>query len=188
MVALGTIRSLPQLAQVSCFDCLDTSVAVTLYGPKPCASCATVLARKLSPAAERFADTVWFRVGRKQHVDGQTLNIGRLLVHSTFEQPISRETFEMLMGLNDRKVKSVVEELRKEWVFPIGSNRNQPAGYYFIATEEDFLNWSRPYRSQAITSLGTVYRLQRKHFPRLCGQGEFDFLSLVNEELKEELR
>ena len=104
----------------------------------------------------RLADVVSLRLKKKQLVDPRALNAARAIVTATTEMPISRPTLQALLRESERGVKSSIEILRGEWVLPIGSTRK--LGYYWMRTAKDFLDWSRPYRGRAITSLVTVHK------------------------------
>jgi len=170
-----------------CHDCWDSTLLWTPQGIRRCESCVEA-GIVLSPAAKRLSDAVWLRMERKQNVLPQTLLTARLLIHSTSAQPVSRESLQGQLRSTEREVKAVAQELRREWFLPIGSSRRQPSGYYWMHTPEDFLNWSRAYRSQAIDELVTLHKLQRNNFPELAGQDAFDFIRLIQSEMEDAIK
>jgi hypothetical protein len=167
-----------------CFDCWDSTIVVTPYGPGKCITC--LEQGNVLPAAQKLSEVVWRRIERQQLVDQRALNAARAIVTATSELPISGPTLQGLLRESDRGVKSCVEILRGEWVLPIGSTRK--VGYYWMYTAKDFLDWSRPYRSQSITSLATLHKMQRANFPELAGQESIQFIEQVTDELTEAIR
>ena len=86
-----------------------------------------------------------------------------------------------------RDVKAAVEELRADWLLPIGSSRGAPHGYYWIRSAAEYLAWSRSYRAQAIQSLVTMHRLGAHNFAELAGQDSFSFAREIEREIEEAL-
>lgn len=171
------------MERIECQTCLDTNIAITLYGPELCSTCAG-LRKQWSNAAVQLQHVIYTRTLKKQTVDTPLLALARALTHFTATEPLALKHITEYYRLTERAAKEQIATLRNDWVLPIGSHRQQPYGAYWINSPEEFLEWSRAYRSQAITSLATLYRLQRQHFPRLFGQGEMDFVSLIDEELR----
>ncbi len=166
-----------------CFDCWDSTIVVTAEGPRRCADC--IDCEGVSPQAERLAEVVWLRFEKKQAVDLRALNAARAIVTATREMPISGPTLQGMLRETERNIMGFVETLRQEWVLPIGSTRK--TGYYWMRTAQDYLDWRRPYRRQAITSLATMYRIERVNFPELSGQESLPFIDQVRDELREAL-
>ena len=142
----------------------------------------------LSPAAQRLLENVQSRIERNQEVRPQTLLTARLLIHSTVAEPVSGISLQGQLRCSERDVKAITQELRREWLLPIGSSRRPPHGYYWMHSAEDFLNWSRVYRSQAIEELVTLYKLQRANFAELAGQQPLDFINLIHTQMEETLK
>ena len=165
-----------------CPECWDSTIAITPQGLVRCC-----LAKgNISPAAEKLADFVWLSVEKKVEIDPRVLNTARAIVTATVEQPISGFTLQALLRESPRNVKAAIETLRKEWLLPIGSTRQ--SGYYWMRTAKDFLDWSRAYRAQAITSLATLYRMQRKNFPELSGQESIQFIQQIESEMEDAIK
>ncbi len=170
--------------RIECHECMDTKIAITLYGPERCANCAGRRKAFRYPALQ-LQEFIFARKEQKRNLDNQPLALARALTHFTAANPLLLDHIIEYYKVDARKAKDLIATLRNEWVLPIGSHRQPPYGSYWIRTPEEFMEWSRSYRSQAITSLATVYRLQKKYFPRLYGQGEFDFARAIADELKE---
>jgi hypothetical protein len=168
-----------------CADCWDSTITYTPDGLKKCAPC---LSGKVSPRAERLAECVWARIDKKKGVEPPVLNVARLLIHATVENPLSNFTLQGYLRSTEREIKAAVRELRREWLLPIGSSRRAPTGYFWIETAAAFIEWARVYRSQAIDELATLYKLQRANFPDLAGQESFKFVEAIEDEMREALR
>lgn len=167
-----------------CFDCWDSTITVTPDGPGKCTPC--IERGNVSPAAQKLSEVVWRRLGKKQLVDLRALNAARACVSTTVERPISGPTLQALLRESERGVKTCIEILRNEWVLPIGSTRQR--GYYWMFAAKDFIDWARAYRSQAITSLVTLAKMQRANFPELAGQESLQFIQQVTDELAEAVK
>lgn len=167
-----------------CYDCWDSTIIITPYGPGKCITC--LEHDNVSAPVHRLSEVVWRRLEKKQLVDQRALNAARAIVTATVELPISGPTLMGLLRESERGVKTAVEILRNEWVLPIGSTRQR--GYYWMLAAKDFIDWARAYRSQAITSLTTLARMQRVNFPELAGQESLEFINQVTEELREAIK
>jgi hypothetical protein len=82
---------------------------------------------------------------------------------------------------SERKVKSLVRELRKDHGCQILAKRDKPAGYYWCDSIEQMKAFIAVFSSQAKDEFHTLHKIVRKHYPALAGQ-----LSLVFEELMKE--
>lgn len=174
------------MERIECRECLDTGISITLYGPSHCVDC-TGKKRMWSNPAFQLQRCVFARVAKQQPIDTQALSLARALTHFTPAAALLLKQIVNYWCVDIRQAKALVATLRGEWLLPIGSLRQPPYGAYWITTAEDFLEWSRAYRSQAITSLVTVYKLQRQHFPHLYGQEDFGFVKQIADELQEAL-
>ena len=101
--------------------------------------------------------------------------IARLIwAHDGWKNPISIAEIiqhSEISGLDARRVKKVVEQLRTTHHVAVGARREFPAGYYRIVTEEDLLKAIGPYRSQILTMLRVLRGLMPKSYLReLRGQ------------------
>jgi biotin operon repressor len=181
---VGMSQSVLSFHPGACYCCWDSTITITPEGIERCEPC---LERgKATPATEKLTEYVFMLKERNIDIDPRVLNTARAIVTATSDKPISGHTLQALLRESPRMIKECVEVLRSDWVLPIGSTRK--LGYYWMLTEKDFLDWSRPYRGQAITSLATLYRMQRVNFPNLAGQGSLQFVEQIRTELEETIR
>jgi biotin operon repressor len=164
-----------------CSWCWDSTISITPTSLERCC-----LERCSTPATNKFFECVSIRTEKKMEIDPRILNTARAIVTARTDQPISGYTLQALLRETERGVKKFIETLRKEWVLPIGSTRE--LGYYWMLTAKDFLDWSRAYRAQAITSLATLYKMQRVNFPELAGQESLDFIQQVESEMGDAIK
>jgi hypothetical protein len=169
----------------ACPDCWGSTIVITPYGLGKCVAC---LEKEVPPPAARLSECVWMRVEKEKDVDPQVLNVARILLHSSSKTPVSNYVLKGYLRSSEREIKNFVRVLRREWLLPIGSSRKPPSGYFWIWTAAEFLDWARVYRSQAIDELANLYKLQRANFPELAGQESFDFISVIDEEMKEAIK
>lgn len=176
------------MESIECHECLDTNIAITLYGPANCANCAGKR-RAWSEPAEQLQRCVSIRLEKQPPlpVEKEPLALARALTHFTVDAPLTLNQIVEYYRVDIRKAKALIALLRDDWILPIGSLREPPYGSYWIKTGEQFLKWARAYRSQAISQLVTIHRLQRQWYPHLYGQQDFDFLALINDEIREAL-
>lgn len=173
-------------ARPFCPLCWDTSVVLTAEGKfERCERCVRASV-DFSPEATTLAACLWRRVEKKQYVDHKIFAFARALVHATRETTVSRSTLMSLLSASERDVKNYARTLRSEWVLPVGSSRQKPSGYFWIRTAEEFFEWSRAFRNQALDQLVTEHRL-RQLFPALAGQSSFDFVSDLQRQIEEAL-
>lgn len=97
------------------------------------------------------------------------------LSRATGERPLPLEVLRERYGMDERGVKSSVQQLRDEYLLPIGSRRHTPAGYFWIHSLKEFQDWHQQYLSQAKTTFATAYKLARRHWPTYAGQLALDF-------------
>ena len=106
---------------------------------------------------------------------------GLIWRHAGWKNPIRiSEIYRLsgIPGLNARRIKKVVEQLRLIHHVPIGARREFPAGYYRIADEEDVERAIGAYRSQIFTML----RVMRACMPKSRCREFFGQLRLAWEE------
>lgn len=122
----------------------------------------------------------------KSAISREAVHALRMLARS--REPIQGAEFQRVLSIDERSVKALMRELRDEWLLPVCGTRQRPFGYFIAATTEQFLEWMRTTRSQAISELATAHRLFKTNFPELAGQGSFDFIQTVSTELQEAIR
>lgn len=171
----------------ACRDCLDTTVATSLYGPEPCTACLTS-GKKVKPVATRLADYVWRRAAAWKEEDARALVVARLFNLASSQQPFTGPVVSAYLGLGARELKASVETIRNAWKLPLVSRRKGGGGYWYAENAEQLRDWWRTLRSQAVSELATGYGLVRANYPELAGQDNLDFIKSFSEELQEALR
>lgn len=176
-----------EIVNSACRKCLDTGVALDRAG-HPIRCDAHANAFEFSEAAVRLSVRLWLMVSQQKAVDARTVRIARLLAHATFDRPLQGKLLRSHFDMTERDLKGVIETLRAEWVLPIGSRRVPPYGYYWIDSPEEFKDWLRTMRSQAMRELSTAYRLYRDVYPELAGQESLDFAADFSRDLQEAIK
>ena len=173
----------------ACAACYDTTVALTLLGPLPCSPC--VARVRLSFGGTKLAEFVWRRTKGEQvgkPIDSDTLEVARILVHATSDFPFTGPVLRAHLGINERDLKQFVETIRSDWRLPLISRREKGGGYWYAETAQQFNDWFRTMRGQAIRELSTAYGMQRANYPELAGQDSLEFIRTFTQELQEGLR
>jgi hypothetical protein len=178
------LKALRDALNGACPFCMGTAIDVGLYGPAACTRCLQSDAQ-IIPAARRLADYVWAHV---KTVDETTLYAARLLTHATAEVPFPGPMLRSFLRLSERELKKTIETIRAEWRLPLISQRQNGGGYWYAESAEQFLDWFRQMRGQAVRELATAHGMMRANYPALAGQGDLDFITSFTEELREALR
>ncbi|MBK8810679.1 MAG: hypothetical protein IPN69_08095 [Acidobacteria bacterium] len=113
----------------------------------------------------------------------ESLRLAQLLTHATTDAPMRRvdllafafNVFDIATNHELRKFHEDIEELRKEWLLPIGSRKSEPCGYWMIADLDDFKAWVERAKAAPITQLTTIHRVAKRNFPHFAEQLEFEF-------------
>jgi hypothetical protein len=138
------------------------------------------------PLIPGIARTILARITERlksgKGLSGEGPVILRMLARS--REPIPGPTLQRILGIDDRAVKALMRELCDDWAIPIIATRKPPYGYFVAQSAEEFLEWGRVTRSQAISMLARFYHLFRTNFPELAGQQSFDFVSDITTELQ----
>jgi hypothetical protein len=119
-----------------------------------------------------------------------TFDVARILTNFNTQKPCPRRHLEEIFfadtKLNpahiERRVKAVIEELRKDWLLPIGSRKGDPSGYWIITDLDDFKEWFAGVKSAPIQQLATIHKVARHNFPVFAEQMEMDFLNCLKSE------
>lgn len=91
--------------------------------------------------------------------------------HQGRANPIAIAELEKITGLSARALKGIVEQLRVAHHMPIGANRDEPAGYFWIVDAADQVAAVGPYKAQIISMWRTLRVLDSKTSLReLLGQ------------------
>jgi biotin operon repressor len=170
-----------QAVNYTCRHCLDSRIAFHNSAPAWCDRCThLVFANEVANAqlCAKFTD----RVAARKLVNLQVLKTARALVKATPERPVTGRVLQAHLGVSERAVKGFVELLRCDWQLPIGSSREEPHGYYWISTPEQFDRWFQTFSAQAMAELKTAYRLMKSNYPELAGQLPLHFRAALEEE------
>jgi len=131
--------------------------------------------------ANRALEAFQRRLLSGQDCDALAIHALKMLVRA--EGPIQGVTFDNNLRIDDRARKEIMRSLRDDWLLPVCAMRQRPFGYFIAATPEQFLEWMRVTRSQAISELATAHKLFRANFPELAGQQPLDFIVQISDEL-----
>jgi hypothetical protein len=169
---------IPQIAQnllkmllsYACEECLDSSLRIerSKIAHCNCGALPNAAATKLYLKTCERQDTGKF-------VNINIVQVVRALVRATPEKPISLTALCQHLAVSDRTVKSLIEAARKDWLLPIGANRDFPSGYYWINTAAEMKQWIKVFSAQPLQELTTLHRVQKANFPELNGELTFDF-------------
>lgn len=111
--------------------------------------------------------------------------IANLLLGASKEKPLDNQAIRIAAGLhfdralNDRTVKQVIEDLRRNHKFKIvGSKgrrktKDRPAqlpGYWWADSPEELRDWHRRVRGESVKLLQTIERIWDANFPEMMGQ------------------
>ncbi len=153
-----------------CPTCYDTRLTAEAAA---CLDCHFQLFEH-EPAAQQLAEAVVAREQAGLSLE-RDFHCARALVRATAQRPVRGTTLGVFLGVSEREVKRLIHTLRNSWHLPIGSLRAEPCGYYWMSTPEDCLAWFNVMKSQAMSELGTAYRLIKRHYPQLAGQLVINF-------------
>lgn len=180
------------VASRTCNRCFDTGIWLTPRNEVeacPRVQCGEAHAeqneasKKLEREAKRLHE-MSFRIS------AQVFDLARLLTNFTTENPCPRqEIFDTFFGdtnLSDqsqlRKFHLMIEELRGDWLLPIGSRKDEPSGYWIITNLQDFKDWYKRATSAPVTQLSTIHKNARHNFPFYAEQVEFNFWKDMTDE------
>lgn len=120
---------------------------------------------------------------KRRHIqpNSHAFEVARTLTRFTTAEPCSREllldTHFTWTSSRLRKFHYAIEELRSVWLLPVGSRKEEPAGYWIITDVDDFAAWVTRAKAAPITQLSTIHRVARANFPLYAEQLELDFWS-----------
>ena len=123
----------------------------------------------------------------KAAIELQAFEVLRHLVAFNSKRPCLRtDLVDLFFSYGDRapanqtrKLQSVIEQLRKIWMVPVGSRKDDPSGYWIITEAADFKIWFAHAAAAPITQLTTLHRLAKHNFPLFAEQMELDFFQDV---------
>jgi len=172
------------LVNPQCVYCWDSGIAGDLRGINQCRQCNA----SLGPVSYRLFGCLSNLQLKGKEINDQMLVMARAIVPFSFAEPVMGKDLADLLMISERQVKRLAKQIRDEWQLPICTRREPPYGYYFAAKAEEFLDWLRTTKSQAISELATAYHLFKSNFPELAGQQSLEFVNTVSSELQEALR
>lgn len=172
----------------TCSICFETNLV--MFGGPPPRPCPGHEPLPETAAVRIFRETVERLVAKNAAVTQQLFEVGRFLTLFDTDNPCPRTTLErQFCGMdvpsnNERRVKKWIEELRREWLLPIGSHKHAGGGYYFITDPADFLRWQKENLAGALTAIQTNYRVFKHNFREMAGQGAFDFNAHLQDDIR----
>lgn len=167
----------------SCLRCYDIGVWRTPQGDvQPCPVVQIGLSHgELSPAAKMIVRATDLLRENNIPVHSLAFDIARNLSYYPSESPAQRtELLRVFFSYTrdpKRKLMEVIEELRKVWLLPVGSRKEEPSGYWIITDADDFNAWVKRATAAPITQLSTIHRVAKRNFPVFAEQLELEFFS-----------
>ena len=173
---------------ISCNVCLESNWIYDgkTFGPKRCPGHPALTETK---AVAIFSETIKDRLANGRFVGPPLFEIARFLTLFDFDNPCPRRLLEAqfcpmdVPSHNERRIKKWVEDLRREWLLPIGSKKSG-GGYYFITDAADFIRWQKENIAPALTAIQTNYRVFRHNFKDIAGQQRLDFRVHLEDDLR----
>jgi hypothetical protein len=183
------------IAQPKCFYCWDSGIEVRKADYeseqveiKECRHCEA----SQTPTGHRVFGAVSARMLLGKKIGPAMLAMARALVPASAQEPVQGDELISVVEATGKEplrfVKLTARRLRTEWRLPVCGNREEPYGYFIARNSQEFLEWMRTTRSQAISELATAYQLFKSNFPELSGQKSLEFVETVSTELKEAIR
>lgn len=126
--------------------------------------------------------------GMNVFINSYPFELARILTHYSSENPCRREdlcdfffaTTNFTNAEQNRKIAKMVEELRKIWLLPVGSRKEEPSGYWIITELADYKLWVERAKAAPITQLSTIHKNARHNFPHFAEQMEIEFWSDIS--------
>ncbi len=172
----------------ACSRCRDLGLWMEPNGfVQPCPSSldASTGHRDQTPSGKMIQRAIELLREKKLPVTSQVFQIAITIAQFSTETPCSREnllstffTYLPMTHANQlRKFHSVIEELRKVWLLPVGSRKDTPSGYWIITDQKDFEEWFQRSKAAPITQLTTIHRVAKRNFPIFAEQLELEFFN-----------
>lgn len=131
-----------------------------------------------TPAGEMIQRAV---VIAPKPINSRTFQIARTLAQFSSEKPCSRDellelyfSYLPMTPAQIRMLHHAIEELRREWLLPVGSRKDEPAGYWIMTDQDDFAAWFARSKAAPLTQLQTIHRVAKRNFPILAKQLELE--------------
>ncbi|HUF02825.1 MAG TPA: hypothetical protein VMM38_01475 [Aridibacter sp.] len=170
-----------------CYRCLDTGFWLTPRGEV--LSCPRVEMREPHPETGVAARTLR-RATDRLLVEGREIssvefNLAQILTLYTADEPCQRKVLishffgdtNLTHSNSLRKLHSMIENLRRQWLLPIGGRKAEPAGYWVITMLAEYKEWYRSVTAAPITQLSTIHKNAKHNFPHFAEQMELNFWS-----------
>jgi len=173
---------LPGMSITDCDRCKDLGIWITPQGRV--AVCPNIEMGNRHVEPSEAAQAVKRATDRLQRNGGTvhqlSFDVARKLSYFTSEQPCDRDSllnshFGWTSNNRLRRFHKVIEELRSDWLLPVASRKEDPAGYWISVDLDDFSEWVQRSKSAPITQLGTIYKLARATWPAFAEQIELEF-------------
>jgi hypothetical protein len=169
----------------SCSRCRDLGLWLTPKGDvQPCPNVLNESIEHVdpSPTAKMIHRAIEIV---KIPINSRSFQIAQTLSQFNSDEPCSREDLltmyfsylPMKKATQLREFHFVIEELRREWLLPVGSRKDSPAGYWIITDQQDFEKWFTRTKAAPITQLTTIHRVAKRNFPIFAEQLELEFFN-----------
>lgn len=164
-----------------CFDCGDLGLILGTDGSlKRCWRLGTGVPHNQPTPAGTVVASALENLRRDGHlVNAHDLDVAKTLMRYTSVLPAKKERIIeghfAYSASSLRLFHSAIERLRREWLLPVGSRKERPAGYWIITEIDDFAAWVERAKSAPITQLTTIHRVAKRNFPLFAEQMELDF-------------
>lgn len=188
-MSTDNVREMPLFAMIPnrCERCLNTGIWLTPRNEVsvcPRVQCGDPH-KEPNEASQILRRSVNRQFEIKSRIDPMCFDLARILTNFSSNEPcVRQEIFDHFFGDTNfsyqnclRKFHSMVEEIRKVWLLPIGSRKADPSGYWIITDLEDFKDWISRVKAAPITQLSTIHRVAKHNFPIFAEQMEIDFFN-----------
>jgi hypothetical protein len=132
-----------------------------------------------SPSACVLTRSINRVVREGKQVNAHLFAVAQHLAAGTSTEPVTRDALIYKhFGYTAAKLRSFhasIEELRRLWALPVGSRKEEPAGYWIMTEVDDFRSWVTRAKAAPVTQLSTIYHVARVNFPLFAEQLELEF-------------
>lgn len=170
--------------ELDCYQCGDTGLWAQPNGT--IATCPRLVNgaphNEPSAAAKMFQRAVRGLADRKVDLDHHAFDVAKTLVKYSTANPCERRVLirRHFLHVNGersqiRKLQGVIEDLRRTWLLPVGSRKEEPSGYWIITDAADFAEWVERTKSAPIKQLSTIHNVAKRNFPVFAEQLDLEF-------------
>lgn len=165
------------LHEMNCFWCKDTKI----YNGRACCRCPEE--PPLLALIEEIKTAARGAINEAKHVNVdlskltlEEIKVCSLIMRATMDQPIKITEIMLATEIEgERKVKQIIESLRRIHLLPIAASRQKPYGLYLAKSWAEWEPFVSHYKSQALSELQTIYRVTRHIWPEFAGQLKLNF-------------